>query len=62
MAWCMHIGSLVTGWLGLAAVTAKLALLRVMVGVVSPREPVYCVAPRGRTVFGQWCAGFIHGM
>ena len=33
--------------------TAELALLRVMVGGVSWREPVYCVAPWGRAVFGM---------
>ena len=40
------------GWLGPAAVTAKSASLKVMVGGVSQREPVYCVAPRGLAGFG----------
>ena len=61
MTWCMHGGSLETGWLGRAAVAAELALLRVEVSGLSPREPVYCVAPRGRAVFGLWCAVLIHG-
>ena len=32
----MHNGSLVTGWLGPAAVAAELALLRVLAGGVAP--------------------------
>ena len=48
------------GW-GPATVTAELAMLRVMVGGVSRREPVYCVAPRGRTVFGMRYTVLIHG-
>ena len=50
-----------TGWLGPVGAPAESALLRVMVGGVSQREPVYCDAPRGLAGFGARYTVLIHG-